>query len=67
MVLVVVIPFLIWPIIHTDASPKQEAMVIASIFALLTLPISAYSVINHLGKFKDQQCAFWKKLTITGY
>ena len=60
MVLVVVIPFLIWPIIHTDASPKQEAMVIASIFALLTLPISAYSVINHLGKFQDQHLCFLK-------
>jgi len=55
VVLVVVIPFLIWPIIHTDASPKQEAMVIASIFALLTLPISAYSVINHLVNFTQPE------------
>ena len=50
VILVVLIPFLIWPIIHYDVSPKEEAIVIASIFLALTLPISAYSIINHLGK-----------------
>lgn len=50
IVLVVVLPFLIWPIIHKDFRPRDEAILIATIFALLTLPISAYSIINHLGK-----------------
>ena len=49
LVLVVVLPVLIWPILHTTSTPKEEAIVIATIFALLTLPISAYSIINHLG------------------
>ena len=51
---VVVIPFLIWPLIHGDPgthNPKKEAMIISTVFLLLTLPISIYSVANHLGKF----------------
>ena len=50
----VVIPFLIWPLIHGDPgthNPKKEAMIISTVFLLLTLPISIYSVANHLGKF----------------
>lgn len=55
LVLVVVLPVLIWPIIHTTSTPKDEALVIATIFALLTLPISAYSIINHLVNFTQPE------------
>ena len=53
LVLVVVVPVLVWPLIHSRSTPKEEAGVISTIFALLTLPISAYSVINHLGACVD--------------
>ena len=56
---VVVIPFLIWPLIHGDPgthNPKKEAMIISTVFLLLTLPISIYSVANHLGKFIISIC-----------
>jgi len=58
IVLAVVIPFLIWPLIHGDPgthNPKKEAMVISTVFLLLTLPISIYSVANHLVNFNQPE------------
>jgi len=55
LVLVVVVPVLVWPLIHSRSTPKEEAQVISTIFAMLTLPISAYSIINHLVNFTQPE------------
>ena len=53
---VILIPFFIWPLLNTNsgANPKMEAMVISTVFLVLTLPISIYSVASHLGEFKNK-------------
>ena len=49
---VIVIPLLVWPLLQAgESNPKTEAMVISLIFLLLTIPISVYSVANHLSKY----------------
>ena len=49
---VILIPFFIWPLVQNGThNPKAEAMVISTVFLVLTLPISIYSVASHLGKF----------------
>ena len=50
---VILIPFFIWPLVQNGThNPKAEAMVISTVFLVLTLPISIYSVASHLGKFQ---------------
>jgi len=47
---VILIPFFIWPLVNSTSTqnPKMEAMVISTVFLVLTLPISIYSVASHL-------------------
>lgn len=52
LAVVILIPFFIWPLVQNGThNPKMEAMVISTVFLVLTLPISIYSVASHLGKF----------------
>ena len=54
LAVVILIPFFIWPLVQNGThNPKMEAMVISTVFLVLTLPISIYSVASHLGKFKE--------------
>jgi len=54
---VILIPFFIWPLVNSTSTqnPKMEAMVISTVFLVLTLPISIYSVASHLVNFNQPE------------